>query len=101
MAWNNAYISLPSDHRTTTPSVRLNIYEQGIDTVAIPVTAGAADFYEVRNYYGAVVGTGAIAAGAGSINLTSHNLPLGWYRIYYVRPTAIASPWGSSGGESS
>src|SRR3546814_17454686 len=55
----------------------------------------SSDLYEVRNFYGDIVTSGTIVGATLNLGL----MPLGWYRIYFIRGTAIASPWLSAGGE--
>lgn len=92
MAWNEA--ARPSDHRIASTSVYDNIFMSD-ESVTFTLTNGAADHYEVRDYYGAIVASGSVSG----TSLTLGVMPLGWYKLYLIRPTAIANPWGLAGGE--
>jgi hypothetical protein len=92
VTWNEA--TRPSDHRVATASVYDNIFMSD-ESVTFALTTGAAASYELRNYYGTVVASGALSGTTLNLGV----LPLGWYKLYLIRSTAIAAPWGSAGGE--
>jgi hypothetical protein len=92
MTWNEA--TRPSDHRIATASTYDNIFMSD-ESVTFTLTTGAATTYEVRNYYGTVVASGSISGTTLNLGV----MPLGWFKLYLIRPTAIASPWGFAGGE--
>jgi hypothetical protein len=97
MVWNEA--TRPANHCIATTSKYINIfYDTEQPTFALaPVSGGsfAATTYLVRNYYGTTVASGTLSG----TSLTLPILPLGWYKLYLVRPSAAASPWLTAGGE--
>jgi hypothetical protein len=88
----------PTGHRTVTPSVYRNIYYLG-EEIILQLSPGDAQTFEIRNYYGTVVATGLIDGTNNRIVVPP--LPLGWYKVYFLRGTPTAAPWLQSGGEDS
>src|SRR3546814_2605811 len=92
MAWN--FANRPAGHRTVTATTYRNIYFDD-EAVTLTITAGDADHYELRNYYGTIVQTGAVSGTSLALGV----LPLGWYKLYLIRPASIGNPWLLAGGE--
>lgn len=97
MVWNEA--ARPNDHCVGTTSVFRNIFystETPSFTLAGVSGAYAATTWFIRNYYGTTVASGTLS---GSTLTLSGPLGLGWYKLYFQRATAAASPWLTAGGE--
>ena len=97
MVWNES--TRPNDHCVGTTSVFRNIFyasETPSFTLAGVSGAYAATTWFIRNYYGTTVASGVLS---GSSLTLSGPLPLGWYKLHFVRPSAASSPWLTAGGE--
>lgn len=94
MTWVST--SRPSDHRVASSDKWKEVFHAN-ENVVLSLTDGAATTFQIRNYYGTVVASGAIPSGATDLNLGL--MPCGWYRAYFVRGTPAGSPWYSAGGE--
>ena len=86
----------PADHmRVTTPVFRNAFFSTETPTFTF-IQGIAAATYEVRNFYGDIVGTGVCS---GTTLTLPGPLPLGWYKLYLVRATPVGVPWLSAAGE--
>lgn len=93
---HNNLVARPADHRIASSSVYENFFTDA-ETVSFTVAGTAAVTYELRNYYGTVIATGAVGSAGSTLSLGV--LPLGWYKLYFIRSTPIAPPWFAAGGE--
>lgn len=104
MAFN--FTARPADHRTITTGKWRHIFLSG-EALTFTLSAGAATSWQVRNYYNQVVASGTgLSTSATTLTLNSSNivgglatLALGWFKLYLIRGSAIAAPWGTAGGE--
>lgn len=97
MTWNTA--TRPNDHCVGTTNVFRNVFlSTETPSFALAGVSGAyaATTWFIRNYYGITVASGSLS---GSSLTLSGPLPLGWYKLHFVRPSAAASPWLTAGGE--
>jgi hypothetical protein len=97
VAWNT--VARLSDACLAATGKYVNIFNDD-EAPAFTLTAQgggtfAATTYVVRNYYGVIVASGNISGSSITLSV----LPLGWYKLYLVRPTDAAAPWLQAGGE--
>lgn len=97
MTWNEA--ARPSGHAAVTTDKFRNVF-MASETPSFTLTgvsgSYAATTYLVRDYYGTTVASGSLSGGTLTL---SGPLPLGWYKLYLVRPSSIGNPWLTAGGE--
>lgn len=83
----------PSHYVVCSQAARNGIWYEG-DSVTISLSQSGADAYEVRNYWGDVVGSGSVSG--TSLSLGS-SWDCGWYRLYLTGPSTD-SVFGDSYG---
>lgn len=101
MAWNYQYVwnATPPGHAWPETDKWLHVHYDDepvtFSLLAPNQTTVAAPTYEVRDYYGTVVRAGQVTGTTLDLGV----MPLGWYKIYFVRATPVDSNWRTSGGE--